>query len=64
MTYEFLFLFKNYPWQGKSYKPLLDVSCKNNPKFHFEGADGSSLTTVRCFAPAEVKASNPFWREQ
>lgn len=39
-------------------------SCKNNPKFHCEGADGWSLTAVRCFAPAEVKASNPFWREQ
>lgn len=46
------------------YKPLLDVVCKNNPKFHFEGSDGWSSATVRCFAPAEVKASNPFWREQ
>lgn len=26
----------------------------------FEDSDGWSLTTVRCFAPAEVKASNPF----
>lgn len=42
----------------------LMFSAKNNPQFHSEGADGWSLTTVRCFAPAEVKASNPFWREQ
>lgn len=46
------------------YKPLLDVFSKNSPKFHFEGSDGWSSITVRCFAPAEVKASNPFWRKQ
>lgn len=61
--YKVLFLFKNYLWQDKIYKPLLDVFCVNDPKVHSEG-DGWSLTTVRCFAPAEVKASNPFWREQ
>ena len=45
------------------YKPLLDLFSKSSPKFHFEGSDGWSSITVRCFAPAEVKASNPFWRE-
>lgn len=45
------------------YNPFRDVFSKNSLKFSFEGSDGWSLTTVRCFAPAEVKASNPFWRE-
>lgn len=62
--YKVLFLFKNYLWQDKIYQPSLAVFCTNNPKLHAAGADGWSLTTVRCFAPAEVKASNPFKREQ
>jgi hypothetical protein len=61
---KFFFLFKNYLWQDKIYQPSLAVFCTNNPKLHAAGADGWSLTTVRCFAPAEVKASNPFKREQ
>lgn len=40
MIYKVLFLFKNYLWQDKIYKPLLDVFCINNPKLHSEGADG------------------------
>lgn len=36
------------------------VMQKNSPKFHFEESNGWSLIIVRCFAPAEVKASNPF----
>lgn len=56
-------MFKNYLWQDKIYQPSLAVFCTNNPKLHAAGADGWSLTTVRCFAPAEVKASNPFKRE-
>lgn len=64
MSYDYFSCSKTTSSKIYFYKLLLDVFCKNSPKFHFEGSDGWSLTTVRCFAPAEVKASNPFWREQ
>lgn len=61
MSYDF-FLFKT-PLRGllSFISRYVIFFPKNSPKFRFEGSDGWSSITVRCFAPAEVKASNPFW---
>lgn len=44
-------------------KPILDIFSKNSSKFHFEGPDWLKFNDRLMFRTAEVKASDPFWRE-